>query len=95
MKTGFKITLKYSHEKIISWTALNHQSFRRRMAESQKRKAMNIDSTKSQPDAERSAGILYPFCDQAGEAYPSDIIDKMKAANFNLLEGTLIPAYQA
>lgn len=26
-----------------------------------------------------------------GEAYPSDIIDKMKAANFNLLEGTLYP----
>lgn len=26
-----------------------------------------------------------------GEAYPSDIIDKMKAANLNILEGTLYP----
>ncbi|HSK13874.1 MAG TPA: PadR family transcriptional regulator [Phnomibacter sp.] len=26
-----------------------------------------------------------------GEAYPSDIIEKMKAANFQLLEGTLYP----
>ena len=26
-----------------------------------------------------------------GEAYPSDIIDKMKEANLNILEGTLYP----
>jgi len=26
-----------------------------------------------------------------GEAYPSDIIDKMKAANLNIFEGTLYP----
>ena len=26
-----------------------------------------------------------------GEAYPSDIIDKMKQANLNILEGTLYP----
>ena len=26
-----------------------------------------------------------------GEAYPSDIIEKMKAANLNILEGTLYP----
>ncbi len=26
-----------------------------------------------------------------GEAYPSDIIDKMKSANLNILEGTLYP----
>ncbi len=26
-----------------------------------------------------------------GEAYPSDIVEKMKAANLNILEGTLYP----
>lgn len=26
-----------------------------------------------------------------GEAYPSDIIEKMKSANLNILEGTLYP----
>ena len=26
-----------------------------------------------------------------GEVYPSDIVDKMKAANLNILEGTLYP----
>jgi PadR family transcriptional regulator, regulatory protein PadR len=51
---------------------------------------MNIDNTASQ----MRKGVL-EFCIlsviQQGEAYPSDIIDKMKAANFNLLEGTLYP----
>ena len=51
---------------------------------------MNIDNTASQ----MRKGVL-EFCIfsviKQGEAYPSDIIDKMKAANFNLLEGTLYP----
>lgn len=51
---------------------------------------MNIENTASQ----MRKGVL-EFCIlsviKQGEAYPSDIIDKMKAANFNLLEGTLYP----
>lgn len=51
---------------------------------------MNIDNTASQ----MRKGVL-EFCIlsviQQGEAYPSDIIDKMKAANLNILEGTLYP----
>ncbi len=49
---------------------------------------MNIDNTASQ----MRKGVL-EFCIlsiiKLGEAYPSDIIDKMKAANLNILEGTL------
>jgi PadR family transcriptional regulator PadR len=71
-KTGFNITIKYSHEIF------------------KKREAMNIVNTASQ----MRKGVL-EFCIlsviKQGEAYPSDIIDKMKAANFNLLEGTLYP----
>ncbi len=55
-----------------------------------KRKIMNIENTASQ----MRKGVL-EFCIlsviQLGEAYPSDIIDKMKAANLNILEGTLYP----
>ncbi len=51
---------------------------------------MNIDNTASQ----MRKGVL-EFCIlsviKQGEAYPSDIIEKMKAANFNLFEGTLYP----
>jgi PadR family transcriptional regulator, regulatory protein PadR len=55
-----------------------------------KRKTMNIDNTASQ----MRKGVL-EFCIlsviKQGEAYPSDIIDKMKSANLNILEGTLYP----
>ena len=51
---------------------------------------MNIDNTASQ----MRKGVL-EFCIlsviKQGEAYPSDIIDKMKTANLNILEGTLYP----
>lgn len=51
---------------------------------------MNIDNTASQ----MKKGVL-EFCIlsiiKLGEAYPSDIIEKMKAANLNILEGTLYP----
>ena len=51
---------------------------------------MNIDNTASQ----MRKGVL-EFCIlsviKLGEAYPSDIIDKMKSANLNILEGTLYP----
>jgi PadR family transcriptional regulator PadR len=51
---------------------------------------MNIDNTASQ----MRKGVL-EFCIlsviQQGEAYPSDIIDKMREANLNIFEGTLYP----
>ena len=51
---------------------------------------MNIDNTASQ----MRKGVL-EFCIlsviKQGEAYPSDIIEKMRAANLNILEGTLYP----
>jgi PadR family transcriptional regulator PadR len=51
---------------------------------------MNIENTQSQ----MRKGIL-EFCIlsiiRRGEAYPSDIVDEMKAANLHILEGTLYP----
>ena len=51
---------------------------------------MNIENTSSQ----MRKGIL-EFCIlsviKQGEAYPSDIITKMKSANLNIFEGTLYP----
>jgi len=55
-----------------------------------KNKKMNIENTASQ----MRKGVL-EFCIlsiiKLGEAYPSDIIDMMKSANLNILEGTLYP----
>lgn len=55
-----------------------------------KKRSMNIDNTQSQ----MRKGVL-EFCILAiirqGEAYPSDIIEKMKAAGLHVLEGTLYP----
>ncbi len=55
-----------------------------------KNSAMNIENTQSQ----MRKGVL-EFCIlsiiKRGEAYPSDIIEEMKKANLNLLEGTLYP----
>ncbi|WP_343667376.1 PadR family transcriptional regulator [Chitinophaga sp.] len=51
---------------------------------------MNIDNTQSQ----MRKGVL-EFCIlsiiKQGEAYPSDIIEKMKEAQLDILEGTLYP----
>ncbi len=51
---------------------------------------MNIENTASQ----MRKGVL-EFCVlsviKQGEAYPSDIIGKMKSANFQMMEGTLYP----
>lgn len=51
---------------------------------------MNIDNTQSQ----MRKGIL-EFCIlsiiKENESYPSDIIEKMREANFQILEGTLYP----
>lgn len=51
---------------------------------------MNIENTASQ----MRKGVL-EYCIlsviKKGEAYPSDIIEQMKAANLNILEGTLYP----
>ena len=52
--------------------------------------SMNIDNTASQ----MRKGVL-EFCIlsiiKQGEAYPSDIIERMKSANLNILEGTWYP----
>lgn len=54
------------------------------------KKRMNIENTQSQ----MRKGIL-EFCIlsviRRGEAYPSDIVEEMKTANLNILEGTLYP----
>ena len=51
---------------------------------------MDIQNTQSQ----MRKGVL-EFCIlsviRQGEVYPSDIVDKMKAANLNIFEGTLYP----
>ena len=51
---------------------------------------MDIQNTQSQ----MRKGLL-EFCIlsiiRQGEVYPSDIVDKMKGANLNILEGTLYP----
>jgi PadR family transcriptional regulator PadR len=53
-------------------------------------KVMNIENTQSQ----MRKGIL-EFCIlsviRRGEAYPFDIVDEMRAANLQILEGTLYP----
>ena len=58
--------------------------------EAKKREAMNIENTQSQ----MKKGIL-EFCIlsiiRRGEAYPSDIVEEMKAASLQILEGTLYP----
>lgn len=55
-----------------------------------KLRKMNIENTQSQ----MRKGIL-EFCIlsiiRRGEAYPSDIVEEMRAANLNILEGTLYP----
>ena len=57
---------------------------------SKKTQRMNIENTQSQ----MRKGIL-EFCIlsviRRGEAYPSDIVEEMKNANLNILEGTLYP----
>ncbi|MCA6462391.1 MAG: PadR family transcriptional regulator [Chitinophagaceae bacterium] len=51
---------------------------------------MDIQNTQSQ----MRKGVL-EFCIlsiiRQGEVYPSDLVEKMKAANLNILEGTLYP----
>ena len=58
--------------------------------ELKKTHTMNIENTASQ----MRKGVL-EFCVlsviKKGEVYPSDIIEKMKTAGFQLLEGTLYP----
>jgi PadR family transcriptional regulator PadR len=62
----------------------------RTAAGSKKSPFMNIENTQSQ----MRKGIL-EFCIlsiiRRGEAYPSDIVEEMRAANLQILEGTLYP----
>lgn len=70
----------------------NHQSWPRRLTpdEVKKQRIMTIENTQSQ----MRKGIL-EFCIlsiiRRGEAYPSDIVEEMKGANLQILEGTLYP----
>jgi PadR family transcriptional regulator PadR len=68
--------------------AINNQS--NSFLEKIKNQIMNIENTQSQ----MRKGIL-EFCIlsiiRRGEAYPSDIVEEMKASNLNILEGTLYP----
>lgn len=60
------------------------------LQQTNRRIPMNIENTQSQ----MRKGIL-EFCIlsviRRGEAYPSDIVDEMRAANLQILEGTLYP----
>ena len=80
---------KYSHEQIIFLKVAGYRP-KYRTGAPKNSKAMNIDNTASQ----MRKGVL-EFCIlsviKQGEAYPSDIIDKMRAANLNIFEGTLYP----
>src|SRR2546423_9465471 len=76
--TAEALLLRYSHE--------GREGIRRK-----KRKSlMNIENTQSQ----MRKGIL-EFCIlsiiRRGEAYPSDIVEEMRAASLQILEGTLYP----
>ena len=66
------------------------KKFEKQLFQIKKPVKMNIDNTASQ----MRKGVL-EFCIlsiiKLGEAYPSDIIDMMKSANLNILEGTLYP----
>ena len=61
-----------------------------RVEHTKKLRIMDIQNTQSQ----MRKGVL-EFCIlsiiRQGEVYPSDIVDKMKAANLQILEGTLYP----
>lgn len=65
-------------------------NYPRSLTETLNQDAMNIDNTQSQ----MRKGVL-EFCIlsiiKRAEAYPSDIIEEMKKANLNILEGTLYP----
>jgi PadR family transcriptional regulator PadR len=67
---------------------INHSKFL--LEKNKKLQIMNIENTQSQ----MRKGIL-EFCIlsiiRRGEAYPSDIVEEMKASNLNILEGTLYP----
>ena len=76
---------------ILNYTIPLYGKLRRNAAGGAKKSsAMNIDNTQSQ----MRKGVL-EFCILSiirhGEAYPSDIIERMKAANLHILEGTLYP----
>ncbi len=75
---------------------INHQPYQssaeqlQRIGGEEKDRTMNIENTQSQ----MRKGIL-EFCIlsiiRRGEAYPSDIVEEMKAASLHILEGTLYP----
>jgi PadR family transcriptional regulator PadR len=71
----------------------SHEIFQNRLPVTktlEKKEIMNIENTQSQ----MRKGIL-EFCIlsiiRRGEAYPSDIVEEMRGANLQILEGTLYP----
>ena len=70
-----------SHENLRPYPSASFSSIKQ---------VMNIENTQSQ----MRKGIL-EFCIlsiiRRGEAYPSDIVEEMRAANLHILEGTLYP----
>ena len=69
------------------WTLINDEG---NTSLYEKKEFMNIENTQSQ----MRKGIL-EFCIlsviRRGEAYPSDIVEEMRATNLQILEGTLYP----
>jgi PadR family transcriptional regulator, regulatory protein PadR len=82
----------HSTKKVISFvlSRLFIRPFCTKWQNDKRQRAMNIENTQSQ----MRKGIL-EFCIlsiiRRGEAYPSDIVEEMKGANLQILEGTLYP----
>lgn len=78
-----------NHQGDELWTQHKKQQLKE-IRNNSNNKIMNIENTQSQ----MRKGIL-EFCIlsiiRRGEAYPSDIVEEMKAANLQILEGTLYP----
>ena len=72
---------------VLSMNNIARQEF---LKSSHKISRMDIQNTQSQ----MRKGVL-EFCIlsiiKQGEVYPSDIVERMKAANLHILEGTLYP----
>jgi PadR family transcriptional regulator PadR len=82
------------HQKIpgflIQVPSIHNRSTQTKTGPTTKTPAMDIQNTQSQ----MRKGVL-EFCIlsiiRQGEVYPSDLVDRMKAANLHILEGTLYP----
>jgi len=85
------LSLVYKNMKMAAeYRAIENHNLIPPLSFSSIKQVMNIENTQSQ----MRKGIL-EFCIlsiiRRGEAYPSDIVEEMKAANLHILEGTLYP----